>query len=74
LNKNKDTDSDYIIIQEQIQSRHVNASQYDVFIKYKPNINDIRSNEGWIRTCKNGKRTVGCCSHVASILFYLRYQ
>ena len=26
---------------------------------------------GWICTCKNGKRLAGCCSHVACVIYYL---
>ncbi|CAF0943683.1 unnamed protein product, partial [Brachionus calyciflorus] len=26
---------------------------------------------GWYCTCKNGTRTVGCCSHIAAIIYYL---
>ncbi|CAC5387950.1 unnamed protein product [Mytilus coruscus] len=30
--------------------------------------------EGWYCTCKSGARVVGCCAHVASLLWYLGYQ
>ncbi|VDI18451.1 Hypothetical predicted protein [Mytilus galloprovincialis] len=30
--------------------------------------------EGWYCTCKSGARVVGCCAHVASVLWYLGYQ
>ena len=26
---------------------------------------------GWICTCKNGRRLAGCCSHVACVIYYL---
>ena len=29
---------------------------------------------GWYCTCKIGARTVGCCPHVASVVWYLGYQ
>jgi hypothetical protein len=53
-----------------IQSRHSNSSKYRVYVKYLPNNNEISSIEGWYCTCKNGARTVGCCSHVSSIIYY----
>lgn len=28
---------------------------------------------GWYCECKVGPRTVGCCAHVASVLWYLGY-
>ncbi|RMZ93903.1 hypothetical protein BpHYR1_053186, partial [Brachionus plicatilis] len=41
-----------------------------LFVKFVPNSNDYRSLE-WICSCKSGKRTVGCCTHVASVIYYL---
>ena len=32
---------------------------------------------GWFCQCKNGARTLGCCAHVASVLWFMgfaRYQ
>ena len=29
--------------------------------------------KGWYFKCKNGARVVGCCSHIGSVLWYLRY-
>jgi hypothetical protein len=29
---------------------------------------------GWYCTCKIGGRTVWCCTHVASVVWYLGYQ
>jgi hypothetical protein len=56
------------IIRARIQSRHVNAVQYDVWLKYC-------SNEilGWYCTCKVGARVVGCCAHISSLMWYLAY-
>jgi len=28
---------------------------------------------GWYCRCKTGSRTVGCCSHIASVIYYLGY-
>jgi hypothetical protein len=61
------------IIQANIQSRHSNAVKYKVYIKYSLERRDCESIEGWYCTCKNGARTVGCCSHIASIIYYLSY-
>ncbi|CAM4848298.1 unnamed protein product, partial [Rotaria magnacalcarata] len=28
---------------------------------------------GWYCTCPNGSRVVGCCAHIASIIYYLSF-
>ncbi len=53
-----------------IQSRHSNQVSYRVYVKYKPSISTIHSIESWYCTCENGSRTVGCCSHVASVILF----
>jgi hypothetical protein len=35
--------------------------------------NNIEGIESWYCTCKAGMRTVGCCSHVASIVYFLSH-
>ena len=63
---------DLRILQACIQSRHANSSKYRVYVKYIPNSsNEIDAIKGWYCSCKNGSRTVGCCSYVASIIYYL---
>jgi hypothetical protein len=59
------------ILQAKMQSRHINSVLYSVLIAYTPNINDISSIIAWKCTCKVGNRKVGCCSHVATLIFYL---
>ena len=58
------------IILTEIHSRHSNSVKYKVFVKFVPNSNDHQTLE-WICSCKCGKRTVGCCTHVASVIYYL---
>jgi hypothetical protein len=56
-----------------VQSRHKNAKEYKCFVEYLPHTNVTR----YCCDCANGMRTVGCCAHVAAIIFYLsngRYQ
>ncbi len=54
-----------------IQSSHSNSTKYRVYIKYNPKKSDIESIESWYCICKSGARTVGCCSHIASVILYL---
>ena len=49
-----------------IQSRHVSKKKYHVWIKYHES--GIVS---WYCKCKAGARVIGCCAHIASILWYL---
>ena len=56
-----------------IKSRHSNSSKYSVYCKYIPYTNNITGIESWYCTCKAGMRTVGCCSHIASIIYYFAH-
>jgi hypothetical protein len=46
---------------------------YRVFLQYKPEITGRKSIIGWVCNCKNGRRRLGCCSHVAAFIYYLGY-
>ena len=50
-----------------------NSIKYRVYCKYKSNIENLESIESWYCTRKTGLRTVGCCSHVASIIYYIAH-
>lgn len=54
------------LLRVRIQSRHVSARSYLVWIQY----NDCEI-LGWYCRCRAGARTVGTCSHVAAVLWYL---
>jgi hypothetical protein len=56
-----------------MRSRHCGGQKYNVYIKYQPKSNNIEGIESWYCTCKAGMRTVGCCSHVASIVYFLSH-
>ncbi|CAF4651949.1 unnamed protein product, partial [Rotaria socialis] len=45
-----------------------NATLYDVWVQY--NKNEIL---GWYCRCPNGCRVVGCCSHIASVIWFLSF-
>lgn len=55
------------------QSRHSKNTKYRIFIEYLPNTDGYSSIIGWICTCKVGHRTVGCCSHIATLILYLSH-
>lgn len=58
------------LLRVEIQSRHCNNISHISFIEY----NLDGEITGWYCTCKVGARVVGCCAHIASIIWYLGYQ
>ncbi len=56
------------LLRAQIQSRHRNAVKYDLYIQY-----NTRNITGWYCKCPNGSRVVGCCAHIASVMYYLAF-
>ena len=67
-------------IRIRLYSRFRNATKHQIWISYnEDHENDLGfKNEddpilGYYCTCKAGARTLGTCSHVASILWYLGY-
>ena len=61
------------ILKAQVQSRHIGRKVYRCFIEYKPNTIGWSGVSRYSCECANGLRTVGCCSHVAAIIFYLSH-
>lgn len=61
------------LIRSKLQSRHCNRETYQTYIQYEPNSDGRESIIGYTCGCKNGLRTVGMCSHVATIIWYLGY-
>ncbi|XP_062613814.1 uncharacterized protein LOC134275560 [Saccostrea cucullata] len=57
------------LLRVKLKSRHSGSVRHTVFIHY--NLDEII---GWYCTCKVGARVVGCCAHVASVLWYLGYH
>jgi len=55
------------LIRVKIQSRHSNSVQYYSWVKFSTKI------EGWYCKCKAGNRVVGCCAHIASIVWFLSF-
>ena len=71
LNRKNHIENNCNYLRAKVHSRHINRKTYDVFIGYFPNQAGPESIDSWFCTCRNGKRTVGCCSHIASIIYYL---
>ena len=59
------------VLRVEIQSRNTSTRPYNLWIEYNTDTrNRINS---WYCQCKVVARTVGCCAHVASVLWYLGY-
>ncbi|CAF1173234.1 unnamed protein product [Didymodactylos carnosus] len=56
------------LLRARIQSRHRNAVKYELYIQY-----NNRQITGWYCKCPNGSRVVGCCAHIASVMYYLAF-
>ena len=62
------------IIRVDIRSRHSESVSYRTYVEYEPSVNnDANSIKRYYCECKNGARTAGCCSHVATVLYYLSW-
>lgn len=59
------------IIRVPIRSRHINSKTYNCFVEYSPQSTGYRGIKRWCCECANGLRTIGCCSHVAAVVYYL---
>ena len=56
------------LVKVKIQSRHIRS-----WVEFDPN--DIQELiTSWYCTCKVGARVVGCCSHIASVIWFLGYE
>ena len=54
------------LLRVRLQSRHISSKSYLVWIKY-----DSDHVMSWYCKCRAGARTVGTCSHVAAVIWYL---
>lgn len=61
------------IVKVKIQSRHVKSVTHTLWIEFDPN-DFLEPITSWYCTCKVGARVVGCCSHIASVLWFLGYE
>ena len=59
------------ILRVHIQSRHRTSKQYYLWVEWDPKVNGSKSVTGWYCMCKAGMRTVGCCAHIAAVIWYL---
>jgi hypothetical protein len=61
------------LIRAKLLSRHSRSVKYNIYIRYNPLQSGTDAIKAWMCRCKNGLRTLGCCAHVASVLYYFGY-
>lgn len=61
------------IVRFEVRSRHINSKTYKSYIHYDKYSVGIQGIKGYCCNCANGNRTVGCCSHLAAIIYNLSY-
>jgi hypothetical protein len=61
------------IVKVEIRSRHIKSKTYRCYIDYLPNSTGPSGIKRYCCECANGNRTVGCCSHVAAVVYYLSH-
>ena len=61
------------IVRFNLRSRHINAKTYRCYIDYETNLNGLAGIKRYCCESANGPRTLGWCSHVAAIIYYLCY-
>jgi len=70
------------LLRAKVYSRHTNAAKYQLWVQFQDE--DVEDDDqlprpfeepirGWYCRCKQGARTLGCCAHIASIIWYLGY-
>lgn len=59
------------ILRAKIQSRHTSSKIYNLWIEF--DIDSRNPINCWYCQCKADARTVGCCAHIASVLWYFGY-
>lgn len=56
------------LLRARIQSKYRGDTSYFVWVRYRKRPAAVLE---WYCQCKTGMRTVGCCSHVATLIWYL---
>lgn len=61
------------VLKFKVSSRHISKKTYRCFLRYTPNSIGVSGVTDYFCECANGRRTVGCCSHVAAVIYYLSH-
>lgn len=66
-------DSDPLLLMTNIKSRFTSQTIHRVFVLIDKTQSGHQCVIAFCCSCKAGTRTVGCCSHVMSLLYYVTY-
>lgn len=61
------------ILRAKIQGRFSGIKIRQVFIRYDPTKEGRSAVRMWWCNCNGGSKTVGCCGHIASVIYFLAY-
>ncbi len=62
------------LVRAVLKSRHIGAKKYTIWVQFKEDgATPQEKIPGWVCSCKCGLRTLGCCAHIASVIWYLAY-
>ncbi|KAK7871247.1 hypothetical protein R5R35_007536 [Gryllus longicercus] len=61
------------IVRFEVKSRHIKSKIYKCYIHYDVDDVGLDAIKGYCCSCANGLRTIGCCSHVAALVYHLSY-
>ena len=64
---------DNMVLRCQVRSRHISRKEYKCYIQYTPNSIGYGGIRRYVCDCANRLRTVCCCSHVATIIYFLSH-
>lgn len=59
------------LIKGKIKSRHISRRMYYVYILISNGVNGREGIKEYCCNCIVGRRTVGCCAHVMTLVWYL---
>jgi len=76
MNENNEINMEYAneapnILRIRVPSRQSKSTTYKCFIEYVPNGVGCGGVKRHCCDCANGNRTIGCCAHLAAIIYYL---
>ncbi|EFN63236.1 hypothetical protein EAG_14937 [Camponotus floridanus] len=61
------------IIKILVRSKHINSKTYKCYIDYTCHSVSYSGIRRYVCDCPNGRCTVGCCSHIAAVIYYLSH-
>ncbi|XP_045457339.1 uncharacterized protein LOC123667489 [Melitaea cinxia] len=73
LYRHQESVNNRTLIRGRIQSRHIRSKKYYTYILVNPTTEGRESIEDYYCSCIHGRRTIGCCAHIASMVYFLSW-